>query len=303
MRLSLASILLYAALLAVLTSSPSTGASTRFRRLTVEDGLSAEGIFTVLQDKRGYIWLATANGLDRYDGYEFKIFKHDPNNPSSLSADLVRALYEDATGRLWVGTYGGGLDSFDEKTQAFQHYKHSDDNPNSLSSNRIWSLGEDNHGTLLVGTFDAGFDTLDPVTGLVRRYPTTTNDLGPSDKRINKIFSDKDGHTWLATESGLDMFDGLTGKFIHYRNQSSSPDANVFWDVSEDAHKQLWLATQSGPALLASATGATAKLGPAVRPTSPVAESDLRCIHVDSHGNTWFGTTEAGLYLQLNNSN
>src|SRR5580698_5971005 len=85
-------------LLIALVYANSCLATARFHRLTMEDGLSNNEVYTVIQDKKGYIWFATGDGIDRYDGYVFKIFRHDPNDPRSLSGSFVRALYEDPEG-------------------------------------------------------------------------------------------------------------------------------------------------------------------------------------------------------------
>ena len=98
-RSSLALLLIAACLL------PQTaGAEARFRDMTKESGLVTGTVFQVIQDRQGYIWLATSNGLERYDGYSFKVFKHKPDDSTSIASDFVKALYEDSTGRLWLGT-------------------------------------------------------------------------------------------------------------------------------------------------------------------------------------------------------
>src|SRR5689334_19605609 len=109
--------------LAAAPAAPAAAAA-RFRHITMEDGLSANLVFTTLQDRRGYMWITTENGLNRYDGYGFKVFRHDPNDPDSPSGIMARALHEDAAGRIWLGTFSNGLDLYDPATGKFKHYHH-----------------------------------------------------------------------------------------------------------------------------------------------------------------------------------
>src|SRR5579864_7167134 len=113
-------------LICALSISPSTHADARFRNLTKENALPTGTAFNILQDSQGYMWLATSTGLERYDGYKFTVFKHKPSDPASLASDFVKALYLDSSGRLWIGTYGGGLDLYLPETGTFRHYRHAD---------------------------------------------------------------------------------------------------------------------------------------------------------------------------------
>src|SRR5574339_432614 len=88
------------------------GSIVRFEHLSIEDGLSQNAGLDIFQDSRGYLWIGTQDGLNRYDGYGFKIFKHDPDDPTSLSHNSILAVAEDTKGYLWIGTWGGGLNRF-----------------------------------------------------------------------------------------------------------------------------------------------------------------------------------------------
>lgn len=136
-----------------------------FERISLEAGLSQSAVFCILQDRKGFLWVGTEDGLNRYDGYEFKIFRHDPDNPGSLSNNQVRALYEDSSGILWVGTRGG-LNRFDRETETFTCYRKSTDknthpdNSHFLGGNLIRTILEDSTGVLWVGTEDGGVSCL-----------------------------------------------------------------------------------------------------------------------------------------------
>ena len=93
-----------------------------FEQISLEQGLSQSVVLSILQDSRGFMWFATQDGLNRYDGHEFVVYKHDSENPNSLSDNFVNALYEDPSGALWIGTNGGGLDRLDPGTGQFTHH-------------------------------------------------------------------------------------------------------------------------------------------------------------------------------------
>jgi len=101
----------------------------RFNRLTSEDGLSNDQAWGAVQDNHGFMWFGTSDGLNRYDGSDFKVYH--------LSSNIIRALLADQSGVLWIGTWGGGLNQYDREKDAFIRYQHDPDNPHSLSNNIV----------------------------------------------------------------------------------------------------------------------------------------------------------------------
>ena len=89
------------------------GSVVRFEHLSIEDGLSQNAGLDLFHDSRGYLWIGTQDGLNRFDGYSFKIYKHDPDDPTSISHNSILTIAEDACGALWIGTWGGGLNRYD----------------------------------------------------------------------------------------------------------------------------------------------------------------------------------------------
>ena len=273
----------------------SADAGIHFKHLSMKDGMSGNRIFDVFQDKQGYIWLATDNGLDRYDGYSFKVFTHDPGDPNSIAGNTVKALYQDPQGNIWIGLFGGGLDEYDNG--AFHHHRHASGDANSLISDNVWSLNGTKDGQLLIGTFDSGLDTYDPKSGRFKHYPASQDNVSPSDNRINGIMVDPHGAAWLETESGLNKFDP-GGKIPTRRlDRAGTREANIIWGAAEDKQSRIWLVTQSGPTIyLEGATKLSDRIPVADIPES-LAKNNLRSTFVDSRGNVWFGSGESGLYL------
>ncbi|MGB5287635.1 MAG: two-component regulator propeller domain-containing protein, partial [Ignavibacteriaceae bacterium] len=123
-----------------------------FEQLTIADGLPENSVYAILQDRFGYLWLGTQNGLVRYDGYSMKVYTRDPDDSLSISDRTITAIYEDRSGTLWIGTGYGGLNRFDRKTETFTRYMHNPDDSVSIQSNNVYCIGEDKKGNILVGS-------------------------------------------------------------------------------------------------------------------------------------------------------
>ena len=135
--------------------------NTGYESISIAQGLSQGMVFATIQDKEGFIWVATKNGLNRYDGYGFKVFTNDPYNSNSLSSNTVTALFEDSRGRVWAGTQNAGLNVYDKKSEQFYRLINSANDAGSLSGNRIRnSIVETNDGKILVPAEDAGFNVI-----------------------------------------------------------------------------------------------------------------------------------------------
>jgi ligand-binding sensor domain-containing protein len=96
--------------------------NVQFSHLTNLDGLSQSTVQAIVKDKYGFMWFGTQDGLNKFDGYKFTVYRHEPNNPKSLRKNFIISLYEDRQGNLWVGTLNGGISLYDRKTDAFINY-------------------------------------------------------------------------------------------------------------------------------------------------------------------------------------
>ena len=131
-----------------------------FNALTINDGLSQGMVVRMFQDRYGFMWFATLDGLNRYDGYKFTVYRHDPQNKTSITKSFVQCFFEDSQGRLWIGTVSGGLDLFDRETESFIHVNKQGGNANALSEGSITSIAEDMHKNIWVHVADK----LDKIT-------------------------------------------------------------------------------------------------------------------------------------------
>ena len=265
----------------------------RFEHFTIEQGLTSNTVRALLQDSRGFLWFATANGLNRYDGYRFTPYKNVSMDSTSLIHNWINTLYEAPSEPdvLWVGTRDG-LDRFDRITGVFTHYRHDPKDPHSLSHNEITTIDEDRRGVLWVGTWGGGFNRLDRATGTFIQYvhePGNTNSLGDPRNRVLAFCEDQAGMFWIGTERGLDRWDPATGVFTHYL------DGTMVEAVYEDRSGMLWVGTQAGLFRLDPATARFRQYRH--DPDAPRSLSDdwISFIYEDAAGMLWIGTFLAGL--------
>jgi ligand-binding sensor domain-containing protein/signal transduction histidine kinase len=220
-----------------------------FKRISIEQGLSQSSVQAIVQDHQGFLWFATQDGLNQYDGYEFKVFKHEANDSSSISDDWVSDLCVDKSGDIWIGTAGGGLNRYDKKHGSFVQFEHVDSVENSLSDNRILSLFCDSKGTVWVGTDGGGLN----------KYNSQDNnfeviDLDPhvnqsQKSRISYIYEDKETNIWLGTNGqGLICLspDGKIKVFSNNAKNSKSISSNQILTIYEDNANVLWIGTDRG---------------------------------------------------------
>ena len=179
----------------------------RFVHYTTEAGLSQNTVHVILQDRQGFMWFGTDEGLNRFDGARFRVFRNDPNDPASISGNIVVALTQDPDGKVWAGTYNNGLSRWDPVLERFTRYHHDPSDPTSIASDHIRALHLDRRGWLWVGTHDAGLSILKPgESGFeqFRHEPGRAASLGAD--QVDSFLEDKQGTLWIGTQQGLSRF-------------------------------------------------------------------------------------------------
>ena len=271
--------------------------SLKFERISVERGLSQSAVDCMVQDRRGFMWFGTKDGLNRFDGYQFKVFKHDPDEVGSISDNWVEAIFEDRRGRLWIGTWEGGLDLYDPLTERFRHFTHDPANPGSLSKNNVLAIYEDRRGILWVGTSN-GLNRFDSTRGEFERYlPDPQDGAALSSEWVGSIHEDHRGNFWVGTREGLHLLDRETGRFRCYLPDGENPQSggNHIQTIGEDPDGSLWLGTNQGlyHFNIDSETFTHYQLNPA-DPHS-LSGNQVRSVFLDRTGTLWVGTLNGGL--------
>jgi ligand-binding sensor domain-containing protein/signal transduction histidine kinase len=229
---------------------PQTGleSTVKFEHLSRKEGLSHNTVGCITQDSLGFMWFCTADGLNRYDGYEFTVYRHDPDDPDSLGEGDLLWVHEDQEGMLWIFKYLGSLDRYDRKTGRFTRYDLFDPpEPGSASSDFVWDFYEDSEGTLWVGTYRSGLQRYDREADQFVQYRHDPNDpQSLSDDRVYAIYEDGEGVLWIGTREGLNRFDWETGRFTHYRHDEDDPQslgADIVQEIYEDHAGRFWVTT------------------------------------------------------------
>jgi two-component system, sensor histidine kinase ChiS len=223
----------------------------KFERLSIKDGLSQSTVYAILQDSQGFMWFGTQDGLNKYDGYTFIHYRHDPQDAESLSNNFITSLYEDQQGNLWIGTDSGGLNRYDRQRDTFIHYQNDPNNPHSLSSNIVLGIYEDKTGTLWISTYDGGLNRFDYEQNQFVTYRhDPQNPKSLSSNALWRIFEDSTGTLWIGAESeGLNKFDRDKEEFVRYQHNPNNPaslSSNKISAIYEDSTGTLWIGTNDG---------------------------------------------------------
>ena len=273
----------------------------RFERLTVEDGLPHATVLSVLQDQQGFMWFATADGLSRYDGVSFKNFRHDKDDPNSLSNNNTFPMIESRDGLIWVGTDPGGLNAYDPATGKFTVYRHDSDTQNSLIDDSVWTLYEDKDGRIWVGT-RGGISRLDRETGSFTNYfPDEDDPRSLLSQFIFRIYEDKEGTVWIGTNIGLQRYGEENDDFSTFVNDPDDPksiSSNSIWGMHEDSQGNFWIATRGGGLNLMDRETETfiAYRNDPNEPNS-LHDDNLWNVFEDSNGNLWTLSENHGIAL------
>ena len=309
------------------------GTDIRFKSLSPTDRLSQTKVSRIVQDDQGFMWFATGYGLYRYDGYDFKVFVHDPENPSSLSGVGVNgeALFKDRNGALWIGcdqflnkfdlvtgkfttypipfvthisqdnagtlwlaTPTEGLYSLDPATGQIGHYLHDPKKASTLNSNHVIYSGEDKEGRFWVAT-TGWLDELDRSTGKVNRHiPVPDAPFGFG------FYEDRFGVFWIfhVSPNPLSVLDRNTNTLTHYLFPKDGPTGATVTRVTamlEDRNGALWIATH-GPGLLKFDREHRRFIGYRNNPSDPdsIPQNDVDALFADHEGSIWVGLGSMG---------
>jgi len=278
------------------------GIEKRFHHITIEDGLSQSSVQAILQDSKGFMWFGTEDGLNRYDGYHFTVYKTEAGNPNSLSDNTINALFEDSSGRIWIGSQSGGLILYDRKKDNFTTY-HGADNEESwetLSSNTIWDITEDQEGLIWVAT-SYGLNLFDPVTGRFSRIFSESDPTSLSDNYISTLFVDTDGTLWVGTGDGLNKLDRVNGGFTRYQTaetQEGTVSLGMIRSLLEDSRGNFWIGTEEqGLFLFDTDNERFIRYSHEPDNANSLSGNAVFSLMEDQYRNLWIGTNNDGITI------
>ncbi|NEU07388.1 response regulator [Flavihumibacter sp. R14] len=275
-------------------SAQGQPAGIKFSHLTTAEGLSQSSVRCILKDRYGFLWFGTRDGLNRYDGYNFKIYRNDVKNPRSLPSNHILSLYEDKAGNLWLGTITGGLSRYDRESDSFVTYTHDGKNPETLSNPAVLSLMEDSYGNLWVGTY-RNINLFNRKTGKVTRMDISSV---ISDASIFDIYEDSKKNLWIGTGNGLYSYNHRTKKlrsFLHMPGNPNTISSNSIETIYEDSKGYLWVGTESrGLNRMDPVTGDFKRYMHQEGNNRSLSDNYISTIIDAGKGNLWLGT-ESGV--------
>ena len=258
-----------------------------------ENGLSQNTIHHILQDSKGYIWFATEDGLNKYDGYNFTVYKNNLQDKYSISDNFIWTIFEDKSGTLWIGTNSGGFCKFDRELERFISYKNDPHNTNSLILNNVRTIYEDKEGYIWIGT-ENGLDKFDKVKNTFVHYRHNPNDIHSINNNVVlTIFEDSDGDLWFGSDGGLDKYNRGRNNFFNYSsdpNNVNSLSSNVVLSIYQDTEGYLWIGTLKGLTRFNKKSGKFSRYVINNSQFRPLNSNRINSVLEDETGVLWIGT-------------
>ena len=275
-----------------------------FRRITVNDGLSQTTAQYLFQDSKGYMWIGTVDGLNKYNGHKFEVYRYRDGSNKSISSNYISTINEDKEGNIWVGTENG-LNKIDSKTDTVKIYSAGDKGCN-LSDDNITEILIDSNDDIFVATTN-GLNLYDKENdNFIRVYEDEENNNKLSSQIIYSIDEDLNGDLWIGTkDNGLNKVNRETGKIINYYADglSNSISDNYIYDLYVDDNNNLWIATyNSGLNKLNIETNVMEYYINDPNDSNSIASNSIRYIYKDSNKTILIATSE-GLSILEENEN
>ena len=269
----------------------------KFKSIGIAEGLSQSTEFCLCVDSRGFVWVGTEAGLNKYDGYDFTIYTPKSDDLNSLSNNYIYSIIEDQLGILWIGT-DNGLNSFQQESETFTRYMSQDDTPGSLSNNKVYVVYEDKSGRLWIGT-DNGLNRYDREKKEFILY--ASNPDNPSalrDSHIRAIYEDSNGFLWIGTDDGLHRFnqeDETFTRFLHDPTNKFSISDNRIRAIAEDKSRRLWIGTINGLNRLDHRMEKFTRFQHDPDDPTSLSHDHINALFKDKTGILWIGTEAGGL--------
>ncbi|MDB5793442.1 MAG: hypothetical protein JWQ80_3466 [Massilia sp.] len=284
-----------AALLGVLalgdTATAAAPRNLRFEQVSIGHGLSQESVFTILQDRQGYMWFGTQAGLNRYDGYKMTVYRTDPQDPASLPDSFITASFEDAEGRLWFGTKGG-LARFDAAAGKFVRYALADGATPASSNRSVNAIQADRQGMLWLGTND-GIKRFDPASGAFTTIRHPGQDGGLGGDAVSTLAFDGHGMLWAGTSRGVGRLAPGATQLEYFAPSDADPRRVRINTLSMGPHNTLWIGTDAG--LEAWDVAQAAPRRRTIGANEGVGDVRILALYHDAGGTLWVGTDIDGV--------
>ena len=268
--------------LKISTSYANIRESFNFKNITIEDGLSQSTVETIYQDSKGYIWIGTNDGLDRYNGYEFKHYKHDKYDKNSIANNYIVDIIEDKNGYIWVSTIGG-LSRINPDKDEIKNYYSKEDSGN-LSNSNLWQILCTKDNRLIASTID-GLNVYDKNKDKFTRILYKEGEL-PS-QYIYSLEEDINGHIWVGTDNGLVELDKDLNIVKSYHDTIGDSDV---YNVYDDSKGNIWVCTLDNGLFKINLDDKSVENYKNNNSKRSIPSNNVRDIISDSEGKLWIAT-------------
>lgn len=263
-----------------------------FTSITVKDGLLSNSIYSIIKDRYGLMWFATTDGLNKYDGTNFTVYRNNPDDSTSLRTNEVLALHEDRAGNLWVGTGGGGLSMYNRQKNSFDHYIINYENRGLTGNAVIKAICSDYRGWLWIAQYGNLF-VMNPATRSVSEIILRDANGDTVQTVVYSLFEDSKRNIWIGSENGLFRYniENNTCKiYTHRENDASSLASDQVRAIAEDRSGTIWVGTRNGLCKLLPGEQSfyTYKHKPDEK--NSLSNDRITCLVADDEGLLWIGT-------------
>lgn len=275
----------------------------RYKYLTVDNGLSSSTIMCIYQDHKGFIWIGTYDGLNRYDGSSFLHYKNAPSDPNSIAADLIRVVTEDHNNVLLIGS-AAGLSAYNNNTGKFRNYMR--DSTSALYNNicTVHKIVEDSLYNLWLAT-NIGLFYFNPIKNTLIKYLHNENEPNSlSNDFVESVYSDNKKRLWVATREGLNLFQPKTNSFrLIYKSINKKEDFSKigFIEIIEDIDGTMWFGSESGVFCI-KGLNVNKDILLTHYPHNPsvpgsISSNRTRVLYIDDNNDLWLGTENGGINI------
>jgi len=263
-----------------------------FRHYSSSHGLSHDKVLSIIQDRQGFMWFGTVEGLNRFDGYTFTSFYHKNGDTTSLCNNTAGAMLEDRDGDLWIGTTGG-ISRYNRAANNFTSYVPDPTRKSSISDGRINQMIEDKDGNFWLAFSNGYVDYFDRATGRFQHFLIDENSLD-----ITSLEFDRDGNLWIGTRIGLMVMNKagqVTQRFTHNPADAGSLSHNYVNDLLLDRNGVMWVASDGGLSRYDRDRKKFVHHRHRAGDANSLALDVIRCLGQDHAGRIWVGTENGGL--------
>jgi signal transduction histidine kinase/ligand-binding sensor domain-containing protein/DNA-binding response OmpR family regulator len=276
-------------------TAPAQISHINFTSITSKEGLLSNSVNAILKDRLGLMWFATDDGLNRFDGTNFKVYRTRRGDTTSLLANEILALHEDKRGNLWIGTSGGGFSCYNRRKDIFQHFPKNKNIPGLTHNSVIRSICSDYLGNIWIAHYE-GLYVLDPNSNHISKMELLAGKNSAVIKTtLQYVFEDSKHRIWIATDNGLFLYTPETKtfkQFVHNDLDKFSISSNKVRAIAEDRSGNIWVGTTEGLCRMQPNADNFITYRHIPGDAASLSNNIINCITTGEDGLLWIGTTE-----------